>query len=163
MDDYGLSDLGREQVATNVASSGLGQETLIIASDFLRTRQTAEIASQSLGASSPVFDPGLRERTFGELEGLSGYDYIKVWHEDEKDPEHTMFGVESAAALAARTGAVLERLEREHDKRTILLVSHGDPLRFLQLHAAGWALTRHLQVRLFTPAEIRRLEELPAP
>ena len=163
LDNYGLSDLGREQVAENVASSGLGRDTLVVASDFLRTRQTAEIAAHTLGASSPMFDAGLRERAFGQLEGRSGYDYVKVWHEDEKDPEHTTFGVESAAALAARTGAVLERLEREHDKRDILLVSHGDPLRFLQLHAAGWALTRHLQVRLFTPAEIRPLEELSEP
>lgn len=163
LQNYGLSDLGREQAASNAISSGLGPDTLVVASDFLRTRQTAEIAVRALGATSITFDAGLRERAFGQLEGQSGDDYLKVWQEDEKDPEHTLFGVESARTLADRLGAVLERLEQEHHGRTILLVSHGDPLRFLQLHAASWPLTRHLAVRLFTPAEIRPLEDLPRP
>lgn len=163
LQDYGLSELGREQAASQAASSGLGSDTLVVASDFLRTRQTAEIAARALGATSITFDAGLRERAFGQLEGQSGHDYLKVWHEDEKDPDHKMFGVESARALADRLGAVLERLEKEHQGRTILLVSHGDPLRFLQLHAASRPLTQHLAVRLFAPAEIRALEDIPRP
>lgn len=161
LQDYGLSVLGREQAASSAASSGLGPDTLLVASDFLRTRQTAEIAARALGATSITFDAGLRERAFGQLEGQSGDDYLKVWQEDEKDPEHTLFGVESARALADRLGAVLERLEQEYRGRTILLVSHGDPLRFLQLQSSGRPLTEHLRVRLFSPAEVRPLDSLP--
>lgn len=161
--DFGLSELGREQAHRAAQASGLGPETLVLASDFLRTRETAEIAARALGAAEPSFTPDLRERGFGSLEGHCGDDYHRVWAQDEQDPQHTLFGVESACHLAERLEALLQRLEQEHQQRTILLVSHGDPLRFLQLQAARRPLTDHLKVRLFAPAEIRALDDLPQP
>lgn len=160
LDDFGLSDLGREQAELSARASGLKPD-LIVCSDFLRTRQTAGIAAQAMGTADLSLHPGLRERGFGQLEGQSGDDYLKVWAEDERDPEHTLLGVESAAALAGRSAAVLDELERLHTGKCILLVSHGDTLRFLQLGAASRPLTEHLKVRLFAPAEIRELTELP--
>lgn len=163
LNDFGLSDLGRQQARKQATECGLGADTRIVASDFLRTRQTAEIAAATLGVANVEFDPSLRERAFGSLEGESGDDYKKVWAEDEKDPSHNLFGVESAQRLAERLSSVLERLESRQQGQTFLLVSHGDPLRFLQLQAAGQPLTRHLEVRLFSPAEIRLLDDLPTP
>ena len=162
LNDFGLSDLGRQQAREQATASGLGADARIVASDFLRTRQTAEIAAAALGVAKVELDPSLRERAFGSLEGESGDDYKRVWAEDEIDPEHTLFGVESARRLAERLASVVERLENEQQGQTFLLVSHGDPLRFLQLQAAALPLTDHLKVRLFSPAEVRRLEDLPA-
>jgi broad specificity phosphatase PhoE len=158
---YGLSELGRQQASQSALASGLPADTVLVASDFLRTVQTAEVASQSLRCRPARLHPGLREREFGELEGCRGDDYRKVWVQDEVDPTHTMFGAESALALAERLTRVVQELEQEFHGRDVLLVSHGDPLRFLQLHANGRPLTEHLQVRLFAPAEIRALGDLP--
>ena len=55
----------------------------------------------------------------------------------------------------------MNRLESRFDDQTLLLVSHGDPLRFLQLLMADRSLKEHLRVALFRPAEIRALEHLP--
>jgi probable phosphoglycerate mutase len=163
LEAYGLSELGREQAFKSAQESGLGPDTLVVASDFLRTRHTAEMACQALGAKALRLHEGLRERAFGQLEGGKGADYHRVWARDDEDSEHVDFRVESAAALASRLGALLEALEREHQDQTILLVSHGDPLRFLQVWAAGRPLTAHRQVRNFAPAEIRALESLLSP
>ncbi len=160
VENFGLSDLGREQAESSARASGLHPD-LVVCSDFLRTRQTAEIAAEAMGTTNLSVHPGLRERGFGQLEGQSGDDYLKVWAEDERDPEHTLFGVESATALAMRSVAVLDELESLHAGKVIVLVSHGDTLRLLQLDAAGRPLTEHLNVRLFAPAEIRELAELP--
>ena len=161
LNDYGLSEPGREQAESSARASGLTPD-LIVCSDFLRTRQTAEIAAKTLGVSMVSTHPGLRERGFGQLEKQSGNGYLKVWEEDEKDPTHTQLEVESATALVERAIAVLEELDALHTHKTVLLVSHGDTLRFLQLGAAGRSLTEHLKVRLFTPAEIRALDDLPS-
>jgi probable phosphoglycerate mutase len=161
LEDFGLSGLGREQARLSAQASGLPSTTIVIASDFLRARQTAAAACEAIGAPPAQLHEGLRERAFGELEGKSGEDYHKVWAHDQKDSDHTLFGAESANALVKRLRAVLEGLEARHTDQDVLLVSHGDPLRFLQLSAANRPLTEHLQIKLFAPAEIRALEDLP--
>ena len=161
LEGYGLSELGQEQAERSARESGLGPNTLVIASDFLRTRQTAEMARLALGVAAVEPHAGLRERAFGTLEGGQGADYHLVWTHDDQEGEHEEYGVESAGALVRRLAAVIEDLEGRYEDRTILLVSHGDPLRFLQLWAAGRPLTEHSQVRLFAPAEIRALDDLP--
>lgn len=161
LNGYGLSELGREQARISAQASGLPPSTLVVASDFLRTQQTAEVVCQTLGLRPARLDTGLRERAFGRLEGQTGADYHRVWEQDSLGFEDTLFGSESCSALAERMLAVVARLEEGWEDREILLVSHGDPLRFLQLAAAGRPLTDHLRVRLFAPAEIRSLDDLP--
>jgi probable phosphoglycerate mutase len=160
LEGFGLSALGLEQARASAQASGLGPSTIVVTSDFLRTRQTAEVARQTLGAPPARLHQGLRERAFGTLEGQSGDRYQQVWSQDDRDPEHTLFGVESAEALAKRLRQVLSELEDAHRAQEILLVSHGDPLRFLQLAAAGRSLTEHSRIQLFAPAEIRLLTDL---
>ena len=106
-------------------------------------------------------EPGLRERFFGQLEGQSGERYREVWLRDSQDPDNTIFDCEPPARLALRLKSTMARLESEFSGRTLLLVSHGDTLRFLQLAMAGRPLTEHMEVALFQPAEIRALEHLP--
>lgn len=158
---YGLTSVGREQANRAARLSRLASDTLIVCSDFKRTQETAKIAERVLKAPPVELNQGLRERYFGELEGDSGERYLDVWAFDETDPKHTQFGVESAQALALRLGQTLQGLEERYQQKTILLVSHGDTLRFLQLVANGLPLTDHLKIERFRPAEIRALDELP--
>ena len=155
---YGLSEEGRLQARRSAAQSGLASRTLIVASDFLRARETASIAAQVLGCPEVVPESGLRERFFGDLEGTSATNYHSVWERDVVRPDDSSQGVETPQALVERLGRVIQRLEAEYSNECILLVSHGDPLRFLQLWAAGRPLTEHLQLPLFAPAEIRALD-----
>lgn len=164
---YGLTDLGREQARQwaqrAVQEWALGPQTRVIASDFLRTRETASIAAEVLGCPAPIWDQRLRERFFGPWEGTSAGNYGAVWQQDESDPGQPPQGVESAAALTARVQAVVGELQGAGDAPQYLLVSHGDPLRFLQLARAGRPLQAHQSIRHFEPAEIRPLNQLVAP
>ncbi|MBS2037711.1 histidine phosphatase family protein [bacterium] len=152
---YGLSPLGQQQAEENARASGLGPETRILCSDFLRTRQTAEIAARVLGCPPPRLEVRLRERFFGAWEGSSARNYEPVWLQDESG--QTQPGVESAQDLTARLAALVEELEKEPGEHCFLLVSHGDPLRFLQIWALARPTTAHQSLPHFRPAEIRPL------
>ena len=160
---YGLTKLGRQQAEDSARASGLDAKTIILTSDFARTRETAKIAAKTIGATQVINSEGLRERYFGQLEGTSGDGYKKVWAQDEIQPDAPILGAESTRHLTLRVKRVLEKLETEYEEQTILLVSHGDTLRFLQLWAAGRPLTEHLGIALFKPAEVRRIDDLPKP
>lgn len=158
---YGLSDLGRAQAERWARESGLGANTRIVCSDFLRTRETAEIAAATLGCAAPVQDIRLRERHFGCWEGTSAANYEPVWRRDEA--EESGDGVETPTHLTARLSALVEELEGREEGQCFLLVSHGDPLRFLQLWAQGRPTREHQSIRHFSPAEIRLLGDAPVP
>ena len=157
---YGLTAKGREQAKESVAKSGLSKHTIIVSSDFARARETARIAQDTLRSPEIVLRQGLRERFFGKLEGRPTDEYGKVWAHDDVDSLNTPFGAESPRYLAHRLCKVVSDLEDQHEGAFILLVSHGDPLRFLQLRMANRDLTEHGKIRHFAPAEIRPLEKL---
>ncbi|MFA5504970.1 MAG: histidine phosphatase family protein [Vulcanimicrobiota bacterium] len=158
---YGLSDKGKEQARAAAQESSLPRYTMIVSSDFCRARETAQIVKETLKCKPEItLQPGLRERFFGKLEGRATEEYKLVWVADSKDPHHTPYGAESPRHLAYRLRRVIEGLEKQYQGATILLVSHGDPLRFLQLEMAGRDLTEHMEIKHFQPAEIRQLGEL---
>ena len=71
LDDFGLSEVGRKQVEHAVSrgakTRALDRETLILASDFLRTRHTAEIAAALLGLSHHHLYPAAQGTVFRDL------------------------------------------------------------------------------------------------
>jgi broad specificity phosphatase PhoE len=158
---YGLTVKGREQAKESIAKSGLSKNTVIVSSDFTRARETAKVAQDVLRCGEIILRPGLRERFFGKLEGRSSEEYRNVWAHDDVDSLNTPFGAESPRYLAHRLCRVVSDLETLYEGELILLVSHGDPLRFLQLRIADRDLTEHMKIRHFAPAEIRPLEKLP--
>lgn len=159
---YGLTARGRDQAHEAARHCGLPSSTLVVASDFRRTRETASVVMEVLRIREPmVLEQGLRERYFGRLEGCSSDRYKEVWNSDTRDADHPPYGVESARHLSMRLLRVLRRLESEHSKRYILVVSHGDPLRFLELWARKRPLEEHAELPLFQPAEVRTLPERP--
>jgi broad specificity phosphatase PhoE len=158
---YGLSALGQDQARQSALKSGLSGEIVIVASDFLRTQQTAQIAAECLGCSTVRRDVRLRERFFGRYEKESSKCYQPVWALDSMDAKHTFGEVESLAHLAKRLAELMDELECEQPGTTFLLVSHGDPLRVLQTWAAGLDLTEHNSIAHFSAAEIRALEHFP--
>jgi probable phosphoglycerate mutase len=155
---YGLSKRGRQQARLSALESGLTSDTVILSSDFLRARETAQIVAEVLACRPLAKEERLRERFFGQLEGSSASNYESVWRQDEVDPAHPWMGAEPAARVMERMSSVIQHLERVDTGRTFLLVSHGDPLRFLQLWVAGRKEHEHQSIAHFGPAEIRPLE-----
>lgn len=166
VDGFGLSSLGQQQVRNTLSKntapadkSALNADTRVITSDFLRTRQTAQIVIHYLQCHQPLsIDIRLRERYFGKLEATSADNYNQVWQQDAIDPEHTMSSVESVSSVARRMSELVISLEEQFEKQTILLVSHGDPLQILECCLVGHPITQHRSLKPLTTAELRSLE-----
>lgn len=158
IDSYGLSELGLAEVTERVRErqSELNRVTKICSSDFLRTRQTAEIAAGILRA--PVeYSQLLRERFFGQWEGTCHANYQQVWQADAEDATHQRWNVESVRTVAERMKELIEHLEATSASESYLLVSHGDPLQILMTSYCGRDLREHRQLNPIGTAEIRLL------
>lgn len=158
INDYGLTAAGREQVRRSIASNrdNLGTITRVVTSDFCRTRQTAEIASDLLNA--PIQSAReLRERFFGSWDEQSNANYQTVWDADAQDASHQRWGVESVHSVSKRMLGFLREIDLASEDKTYLFVSHGDPLQILITAFAGKDLRYHRQIRSLQTAEIRSL------
>lgn len=155
---FGLTELGREQVLQTVSrhKEELLTVSRIVASDFLRTMQTASIVAHEIGLLVHS-DANLRERFFGRFDQRISSNYQTVWDYDESNPQHQEFGVESVDSVAQRMMQSVRALEKKHCDETILLVSHGDPLNILLLAANQSDAARHRYSQPLETAELRRL------
>ena len=163
---YGLSEEGRRQVAGAITAAlrdrVLDRATQIVASDFARARESAEIARDLLGAQDVLLTPKLRERFFGTWEKQHHSNYHHVWETDALNGAHTQNGVESTRDVLARTTSLIRDLETGHSGRNILLVSHGDALQILQTAFEGVDSARHRQLPHLETGQIRELERKAA-
>ena len=159
VNSYGLNTDGQGQVINNVAdNSALADVSLILSSDFQRTRETAEITHEVLGCTEEVvFHKHLRERFFGDLELTSHDQYQKVWDEDALDGSHTRFGVESTEAVMERITSLITTLDGYFTDTSFLLVSHGDTLQILQTAFAKLEAGQHRSLPHLETAEVREL------
>ncbi len=157
LDDYGLTEKGRGDVI-EIARSTLQalKPELIVASDFLRTVETATLLSQELGVSF-VREPNLRERFFGPLEGERDHRYQAAWEKDREGENLT--GVEPVEEVLARMEKAIIKIEEENQSKRVLLVSHGDPLQILLAAARGLPSRRHREIPPIEKGEIRTLME----
>jgi len=158
VNNYGLSEIGVEQVLVSInKTSDLDAVTLIISSDFMRARETADLVAKTLGAQPSLTSTELRERYFGEYELGPDNIYEEVWRRDKEDPDQTVFGVESVNSVKQRAENLVDALNREHTNKTILLVAHGDILQILLTTFAGKDGSLHRSVPHLETAEIRQL------
>jgi probable phosphoglycerate mutase len=134
--DEDLSPTGQQQ-ALALADSLSADFDTIIASPLLRTASTA----RAIAAKHPckiIFDPNLRERNFGSLNG-------KTWDEIEtetgKDLRHLdidlmnydyrPYGGESVAEVIARTKEFIRMAFEHADSGDVAAVTHGGIIKVL--------------------------------
>lgn len=166
---YGLSDVGKKQAQQAIDPSlDLHSKVRILSSDFLRAKETADIVHRALNAVHPIeFTLNLRERFFGDLDGLDDSQYQNVWTIDKDNPDHHEFGVESATEVVQRSSELIGQLEQQFSAETFLLVAHGDVLQLLQTWFQQVPASEHRQLEHLNTAEIRQLyqpaQETPVP
>ncbi|MDU2596988.1 MAG: histidine phosphatase family protein [Dermabacter sp.] len=138
--DVGLSAAGRQQA--DLAGGRLAGErvNLVVSSDMIRARETAQILNAHVAAPSREI-AALRELDFGEMEGLT---------DDEIDTRFSEFktlqargdrdlhypGGESASDVLERALAALEALA-DGGFDTVAIATHGVVIRVLAAHALG--------------------------
>lgn len=144
--DFPLTEVGRNQVEQSMRNSALINTPVILYhSPFLRTVQTADIAQQLLSIEKRIQTDALLERYFGENDGKKGaleY-YAALWQKDTQDTAANHFDAESVDAVLQRLTDLVCECEAQYEGKTILFVSHGDPLNILQTAFMGIAPNQH--------------------
>ena len=122
----------------------LSEKIIIETSDFLRTKETADIVHECLQVKTSLRqEPGLRERCLGDYDRKPDPNIKQIWVEDEADPTHTNNDVESVIAVARRMAQVVQTLNDEFEGRVLVLVSHQESLHILQALFIGVPLNLH--------------------
>jgi broad specificity phosphatase PhoE len=159
---WGLTEQGKKEVTRTMEKAvqdGLFNPQItpvVVASPFLRTLETAAIAAKIIKAPSYP-DSNLRERFFGEFEMTSNANYEKGWAFDEKNPEHTEFGVESILSVAKRMVEMVKRTGLRYNEKDIIFVTHGDPGQILQCVFDGIDPVKHRSLPPLETGELRPL------
>ena len=107
----------------------------IVASDLGRAFQTAEAIGRHCGLTVER-DPRLRERTFGQGEGMLYAEVDKLWpgvfsRSLNTDPDVAIPGGESRREFHDRIKAAFESLAKAHANRRVCVVTHGGVLAVL--------------------------------
>ena len=133
--DVPLSELGREQAASlGKWFAGKGEQPeVVLASPYVRARQTAEIFRDHGGCDPDeaiCCDERLREKEFGVLDGLTTHG---VAHFEPQQAEfrqllgkfyHRPPGGESWCDVIFRLRSLLDTISLHHGDRRVLIVAH---------------------------------------
>jgi probable phosphoglycerate mutase len=119
----------------------------VVASDLRRTRETTVHALHAAGWDhDPTFDRAWRERSMGQLQGLTveeaygGHPEYSLLHSGVHGARATPPGGESFLEMRQRVLDGWDALTGRHEGGTTLVVSHGGPI---------FALLAHVQDRDF--------------
>jgi probable phosphoglycerate mutase len=117
-----LNETGFQQA--ELVARRLAEESwdVLISSDLLRARQTAEIVSKSIGLPIAELDVRLREMDQGRLENTTEGERISMWGFKWNELEH---GVEKLESLRERGLAFVEDIAQRYAGRKVLVVTHG--------------------------------------
>jgi len=126
-----LTKKGKKQIQKLISKLKKKDINLILSSDLLRTKQTAEIISNKL-AVEVKFNECLREIDFGIFNGK----LLKQWKDffrtkKEKFTRKPSKG-ENYKDLIIRTKKFIKKVEKKYKKKNVLVISHGANLVVFQ-------------------------------
>jgi len=167
--DIPLNTEGERQATLLAAALDSEAVDLVVSSDLMRARQTAQAVAGRKGLVLQQ-DPALRERCYGGFEGLL-YSEIEqrfprefaAWQARDVDarlPEGRNQAETFRDFYARATGAIL-RLAAAHPGRTLALVAHGGVLECAYRLARGLPLETPRDFKVFN-ASINRFRYRPA-
>ena len=138
--DRPLNDTGRHQATAAIPALQKTPIDLIVSSPLVRARTTAEIINDAL--NKPIhFDADLRERNFGDLEGMN-LDQIRAFRASallatpeavEENGYPPPSGGEKYVDFKQRTFSRIQHYLQAHPGKNVLFVAHGGIYRALRL------------------------------
>ncbi len=158
--DIPLNDTGLWQ-AQQVGQALAGEPVAAVyTSDLQRARVTAQAVADSTGAPL-VLEPGLRERSFGQLQGRTFAEIETQLPEEarrwrQRDPHFEPEGGESLIVFRERITRITDQLVQRHPGELVALVAHGGVLDVLYRAATGQELQAPRTWKI-TNAAINRL------
>ena len=143
-----LTKEGEHQIKKAAKELKTKKIDLIYASDMARTCQTAEIVAKELGVKI-IFDKRLRDINLGIYHGRSKKD---EFYRDFPKTVENMYKAppkgESWGQVRKRMLDCLTDIDKKHKNKTILIVSHGDPLWLLRGITTGMDDKKLLDIKI---------------
>lgn len=146
--DIPLNETGRQQAAALADRLSLESWDMIVSSDLLRAKETAQIIADRLKMPISFTDPRIREINGGKIEGTTEEERRQKWGENWRALD---LGMETTENAAERSLAFLEDLLKNQKGKRVLLVSHGGligitlkallPDRFEKTHMDNTSIT----------------------
>jgi len=143
--DVSLTPLGHQQAV--LLSKRLLHEPIgrAYCSDLLRARQTLE----AISLVCPVeYSPALREKNYGELEGVRWEDNEKKYEKYHLDSSARAPGGENNEDVQRRVCEYFEKKVMNSVEETVLVVSHHGPLVLFACHMLGMPISNWRRLRL---------------
>lgn len=133
-----LTDKGKKQAEEAGKWLSNKKIDLIYVSPFLRTRETAEIIAKRIGFDKKkiILDTRISEINAGVWNGKGFNDFVKAFSHADRFIETPENG-ENYVSIKKRVGDLLYGLEKEHEGKNILIVSHDTPIFLLETVAQG--------------------------
>ncbi len=141
--DIPLNDTGRAQareVAATLATEYAGRDVFVVSSDLSRAAETADVIAAALGVTVSLRLPGLRERSYGDAEGMDATAFAAAygpWHAAEV-PNAETWPVVRERALAALAQAIAAAPAGAD----VIAVAHGALIREVIMHATAGEFPR---------------------
>jgi broad specificity phosphatase PhoE len=159
--DIPLSAEGRLQCAALAQTLAPLSIAVLYASPLVRARESAQAIATAQGIDVTL-EPGFREMSFGDWEGLTRDEVARRFPEDyatwRTAPERfARPGSEPLSAVAERVMRGLDELRATHRGETVVLVTHAVVTRLIVLAALGLGPERLWSIEA-SPAGISEIE-----
>lgn len=142
-----LTNAGRKQIREITRYLKNKKINLIFSSDTLRTRQTAEIVAKELDLEVKE-DLRLRDINWGIFQGKTqGEAWGYYNHNMEERFKKALPRGENWLDVQKRMIDFIKEIEKNYKEKTILIVSHGDPLWLLDSWFRGLSIEEMLKER----------------
>jgi len=134
---------------------------LIISSDLGRCKETASIISEATGAET-IFDADLRERFFGEAEGLT-YEESRERFNPFGSYDKAEGNIETLRDLEERVYKAFANHKKNHGHKNVVIVSHGGSIRWLMRRIKNMTFEETNSHPPMSNAEVLSLDVLKSP
>lgn len=141
-----LTEKGREQArvsAEKLKDTGID---IIIASPFVRARETAAIVAETIGIdpAAIIYDEGFAEMRPGDFGGTTWLEYHSKMPKIAGNFTVAFSNGESYQSVKERAMQALERLEKTYSGKKILIVTHGAPSWLMLAGSYGYTVEETL-------------------
>ncbi|MEX1014498.1 MAG: class I tRNA ligase family protein [Candidatus Paceibacterota bacterium] len=159
---FNLTEKGIKQVKESIKELKKKKIDLIYASDFARTKQTAEIIGKELGIKVK-FDKRIRENDTGIFDGRSYKEYHDFFSSFKDKLNKRPPNGENLRDVSKRVGDFILDLEKQNKDKNILIVSHEYPLWIAETIMSGWGEEEAINIKksddnLFSLAKLKKVD-----
>lgn len=163
---YHVTEKGRKETLNSLKK--LKAIDLIFSSDFVRTKETAQIAAKYFKIKKVIYDKRLREINTGIFDGKNEKEYHSYFSSLEEKFYKTPPKGENLTELKKRVSKFLYEIDRKYSHKNILIISHEYPIWMMATSAVGANVKKAIEIKgkgkdSIKTGEIKTLKFFPLP